>query len=137
MLANKRREAARLSSPDYSFASVPLKIFDGNTMLNIKRSGANAAHFQIIRRSGALSTVQAVGAPTLRAGHSAFTQPIGTALQPILALRAMVRALTSMLAVRRSSAPPGRVQGPPRPMVPQRWRWGSVLAVRGVEGGAA
>ena len=137
MLANKRREAARLSSPDYSFASVPLKIFDGNTMLNIKRSGANAAHFQIIRRSGALSTAQAVGAPTMRAGPSAFTQPIGTALQPILALRAMVRALTGMLAVRRSSAPPGRVQGPPRPLVPPRWCWCLMLDVSDLEGGAA
>ncbi|WP_440532572.1 hypothetical protein [Variovorax sp. YR566] len=97
----------------------------------------NISHCRIIRRTGAQPTAQAAGAPMLRAGRSAFTQPIGAALHPVLALRAMVQPQPSMLAVRRCSAPPGRVQEPPRPMVPPRRRWGSVFAVPGVEGGAA
>ncbi|MGJ7570858.1 hypothetical protein ACSFBX_10010 [Variovorax sp. RB2P76] len=104
-------------------------------MLNIKSSGENADHYRIIRRAGAQPTAQAAGAPTLRAGPAALAQPARAPMRAILALRAMVQALTCMLAFRRCSAPPGSLQEPPRPMVPPRWR--SVLAVRGVEGGAA
>jgi hypothetical protein len=106
-------------------------------MHNIKTGGADLAHCRIIRRNGAQLTAPAAGAPTLRAGPVAFAQPARALLRAILAPRAMVQALTCMLAFRRCSAPPGSLQEPPRPMVPPRWGWGSALAVRGVEGGAA
>jgi hypothetical protein len=96
------------------------KNFDGYMMTN-ERSGASLAHFRIIRRTGAKPTAQAAGGPMLRAGRSAFTQPIGAALPPFLAPRAMVQALAGMLAFRNCSAPPGRVQEPPRPVIPPRW----------------
>lgn len=136
MLANKRREAAQLSSPDDSFASVSLKIFVGNTMLNIEHSGASVAHYQIIRRMRAQPAAQVVGAPTLCAGPSAFSSPVGAALCLIPArLRAMVQALAGVAASCRCSAQPGRTQEPPRPLVPPRW--GSVIAMAAAEGGAA
>lgn len=112
------------------------KILDGYMMTN-ERSGANLAHFQIIRRTGAQPAAQGVGAPTPRAGSSVFTQPIGIALPPFLAPRAMVQALAGMPACRRCGAPAGSTQEPPRPLVPPRWRWGSVLGVPTAERGAA
>lgn len=137
MLANKRYHLVQLSSPDDSFASVCLKIFVGNTMLNIKRSGENADHYRIIRRAGAQLAAPAAGASMLRAGPSASAHLAAALVRAVLAPHAVAQALVGMLAFRNCSAPPGRVQEPPRPMVPPRWRWGSVFAVPGAEGGAA
>ncbi|WP_143098244.1 hypothetical protein [Variovorax sp. OK605] len=100
-------------------------------MTNIRTSGANLDHYQIIRRMGAKLTAPAAGAPTLRSGPSALAQPARAPLRAILAPRAMVQALAGLLAFRCCSAPPGSTQEPPRRS------GGSGLAMRGVEGGAA
>lgn len=93
-------------------------------MHNLKHRGASIAHYQIIRRMGAQPAAQAVGVPQLPAGPVVFTSTV-------------MQGLVSALTLHRSSAPPGHVQEPPRPMAPPRWRWDSMLDVPGAEGGAA